>query len=175
MPDERPAVTHKFRIGGSEGYITCGFYPDTHQLGEIFVKVSKAGLTLNGFADALATVLSIALQYGVPLKDFVRKLSHLKFEPNGFTTNPEIRTAQSIVDYIARYLGMKFLSEEDKIDLGLIQIKNLNGISLETESLMISEHDQDVGAPCPNCGSIMRRLGSCYFCGNCSYNQGSCG
>lgn len=176
MPDERPAVTHKFRIGSSEGYITSGLYPDTNTLGEIFVNVSKEGSVISGFADALATVMSISLQYGIPLKDFVRKLSHLKFEPNGFTSNPDIRIANSIVDYIARYLGLKFLSKEDQIDLGLISTsKDQNGLALEKEELKISSHDQDIGPSCPNCGHIMKRLGSCYFCNNCSYNQGACG
>ena len=175
MPDERPAITHKFKIGSSEGYITCGLYPDTNKLGEIFVNVSKEGSALSGFADALATVLSIALQYGVPAREFVRKLSHLKFEPNGFTTNPNIRIAHSIVDYIARYIGLKFLSKEEQIELGLIQAKDANGILLEKEEIKVPTHDQDIGPSCPNCGSIMKRLGSCYFCNNCSYNQGSCG
>jgi ribonucleoside-diphosphate reductase alpha chain len=175
LPDERPAITHKFRIGSSDGYITCGLYPDTGKLGEIFVNVSKEGSALSGFADALATVLSIAIQYGVPIKEYVRKLSHLKFEPSGFTSNPDIRIASSIVDYIARYIGLKFLSKEDQIDLGLISSsKDKNGILLEKHTLQ-SQHDQDIGPSCPNCGSIMRRLGSCYFCNNCSYNTGSCG
>jgi ribonucleoside-diphosphate reductase alpha chain len=175
LPDERPAITHKFRIGGSDGYITCGLYPDTGTLGEIFVNVSKEGSALSGFADALATVLSIAIQYGVPIKEYVRKLSHLKFEPNGFTSNPDIRIANSMVDYIARYIGLKFLSKEDQIELGLISSnKDKNNILLEKQNTS-SIHDQDIGPACPNCGSIMRRLGSCYFCNNCSYNTGSCG
>lgn len=175
LPDERPAITHKFRIGGSDGYITCGLYPDTGKLGEIFVNVSKEGSALSGFADALATVLSIAIQYGVPVKEYVRKLSHLKFEPNGFTSNPDIRIANSMVDYIARYIGLKFLPKEDQLELGLISSnKDKNGTLLEKQTLQ-SHHDQDIGPACPNCGSIMRRLGSCYFCNNCSYNTGSCG
>jgi ribonucleoside-diphosphate reductase alpha chain len=175
MPNERPAITHKFRIGSSEGYITCGKYEDTGKLGEIFLNVSKEGSVISGFADALATVLSIALQYQVPLKDFVRKLSHLKFEPNGFTSNPDIRVAHSIVDYIARYIGLKFLPKEEQIELGLIRSNDTNDILLEKERANISSHDQDVGPNCPNCGTIMRRLGSCYFCSNCSYNAGACG
>ena len=175
MPDERPAITHKFRIGSSEGYITCGMYPNSHKLGEIFVNVSKEGSVISGFADALATVMSISLQYGVPLKDLVRKLTHLKFEPNGFTTNPDIRIAHSIVDYVAKYIGLKFLPKEEQIELGLIQAKDTNGILLEKESINLPTHDQDVGPSCPNCASIMRRLGSCYLCSNCAYNQGACG
>jgi len=142
-------------------------------LGEIFLNVSKEGSVISGFADALATVMSISIQYGVPIKDFVRKLSHLKFEPNGFTSNKEIRTANSIVDYIARYIGLKFLSKEDQIDLGIIPSMDKNNTSIEPQ--IMSTHDQDIGPSCPNCGHIMRRLGSCYFCSNCSYNAGSCG
>ena len=175
LPDERMSITHKFRIGSSEGYITCGMYPDSNRLGEVFVNVSKEGSALSGFADALATVLSIALQYGVPAKDFVRKLSHLKFEPNGFTANPDIRIAHSIVDYIARYIGLKFLPKEEQIELGLIQAKDTNGILLEKEEINLPSQTEIVGPSCPNCGNTMRRLGSCYFCSNCSYNQGSCG
>lgn len=176
LPDERAAITHKFRMGSSDGYITCGFYPDTGKLGEIFINVSKEGSTMSGFADALATVLSIALQYGVPLKEYVRKLSHLKFEPSGFTSNPDVRVASSIVDYIARYLGLKFLSKEDQIELGLISSqKNKDELLMEKETQPVSSHDQDIGPTCPNCGTILRRLGSCYFCNNCSYNSGSCG
>ena len=174
LPDERPAITHKFRIGSSEGYITSGLYPNSLELGEIFVNVSKEGSTLSGFADALATVMSIALQYGVPLKEYVRKLSHLKFEPNGFTSNPDIRIASSMVDYVARYLGLKFLSQKDQIELGLITSKKDTNETLLEQNNM-STHDQDIGPTCPNCESTMRRLGSCYFCSNCSYNSGSCG
>lgn len=175
LPDERMSITHKFRIGSSEGYITCGLYDNSNKLGEVFVNVSKEGSVISGFADALATVISISLQYGVPLKDLIRKLSHLKFEPNGFTSNPDIRIAHSIVDYIARYVGLKFLEREDQIELGLIQASDSNGILLEKEEIKIPDSKEIIGPMCPNCGNTMRRLGSCYFCNNCSYNQGSCG
>ncbi len=175
LPDERMSITHKFRIGSSEGYITCGLYANSNKLGEVFVNVSKEGSVISGFADALATVISISLQYGVPLKDLIRKLSHLKFEPNGFTSNPDIRIAHSIVDYIARYVGLKFLEKEDQIELGLIQASDSNGILLEKEEIKTIDSKEILGPICPNCGNTMRRLGSCYFCNNCSYNQGSCG
>jgi len=168
LPEERPAITHKFRIGNSEGYITCGLYPETNQLGEIFVNVSKEGSTLSGFADALATVISISLQYGVPLKEFVRKLSHLKFEPNGFSPNPNIRYSNSIVDYIARYIGLKFLTKTDQDELGLIH-------NTDTDLILQKTNNSNIGPVCLNCGNIMNKLGSCFNCYNCGYNSGSCG
>ncbi len=118
LPAERSAVTHKFDIAGHEGYITVGLYPDG-QPGEIFLKMAKEGSTVSGLMDTLATTISVALQYGVPLKDLVNKFAHVRFEPSGFTGNQEIPIAKSIVDYIFRWLGSRFLSAEDKINLGL--------------------------------------------------------
>ncbi|TFG66588.1 MAG: hypothetical protein E4H24_07740, partial [Thermomicrobiales bacterium] len=119
LPAERAAVTHKFDIAGHEGYITVGLYPDG-QPGEIFLKMAKEGSTVSGLMDTLATTISVALQYGVPLKDLVNKFAHVRFEPSGFTGNPEIPIAKSIVDYIFRWLGSRFLSPDDKANLGLI-------------------------------------------------------
>ena len=118
LPAERSAVTHKFDIAGHEGYITVGLYPDG-QPGEIFLKMAKEGSTVSGLMDTFATTISVALQYGVPLKDLVNKFAHVRFEPSGFTGNQEIPIAKSIVDYIFRWLGSRFLSPEDKINLGL--------------------------------------------------------
>jgi ribonucleoside-diphosphate reductase alpha chain len=119
LPAERTAVTHKFDIAGHEGYITVGLYPDG-QPGEIFLKMAKEGSTVSGLMDTFATTVSVALQYGVPLKDLVNKFAHVRFEPSGFTGNSEIPIAKSIVDYIFRWLGSRFLSNEDKANLGLI-------------------------------------------------------
>jgi ribonucleoside-diphosphate reductase alpha chain len=119
LPAERSAVTHKFDIAGHEGYITVGLYPDG-QPGEIFLKMAKEGSTVSGLMDTFATTVSVALQYGVPLKDLVNKFAHVRFEPSGFTGNQEIPIAKSIVDYIFRWLGSRFLSTEDKANLGLI-------------------------------------------------------
>jgi ribonucleoside-diphosphate reductase alpha chain len=119
LPAERSAVTHKFEIAGHEGYITVGLYPDG-QPGEIFLKMAKEGSTVSGLMDTLATTISVALQYGVPLKDLVNKFAHVRFEPSGFTGNQEIPIAKSIVDYIFRWLGSRFLSADDKANLGLI-------------------------------------------------------
>ena len=119
LPSERNAVTHKFEISGHEGYITVGLYPDG-QPGEIFMKMAKEGSTVSGLMDTLATTVSVALQYGVPLRDLVNKFAHVRFEPSGFTGNQEIPIAKSIVDYIFRWLGSRFLSTDDKAMLGLI-------------------------------------------------------
>jgi ribonucleoside-diphosphate reductase alpha chain len=119
LPTERTAVTHKFDIAGHEGYITVGLYPDG-QPGEIFLKIAKEGSTVSGLMDSFATTVSVALQYGVPLKDLVNKFAHVRFEPSGFTGNSEIPIAKSIVDYIFRWLGSRFLSDDDKANLGLI-------------------------------------------------------
>ena len=119
LPAERSAVTHKFDISGHEGYITVGLYPDG-QPGEIFLKMAKEGSTVSGLMDSFATTVSVALQYGVPLKDLVNKFAHVRFEPSGFTGNSEIPIAKSIVDYIFRWLGSRFLSDDDKANLGLI-------------------------------------------------------
>ncbi len=118
LPAERAAVTHKFDIAGHEGYITVGLYPDG-QPGEIFLKMAKEGSTVSGLMDTFATTVSVALQYGVPLKDLVNKFAHVRFEPSGFTGNQEIPIAKSLVDYIFRWLGSRFLSPEDKVNLGL--------------------------------------------------------
>src|SRR6185436_3244367 len=118
LPSERTAVTHKFEISGHEGYITVGLYPDG-QPGEIFLKMAKEGSTVSGLMDSFATTVSVALQYGVPLKDLVNKFAHVRFEPSGFTGNQEIPIAKSIIDYIFRWLGSRFLSPEDKANLGL--------------------------------------------------------
>jgi ribonucleoside-diphosphate reductase alpha chain len=118
LPAERTAITHKFDIAGHEGYITVGMYPDG-QPGEIFLKMAKEGSTVSGLMDTLATTISVSLQYGVPLRDLVNKFAHVRFEPSGFTGNQEIPIAKSIVDYIFRWLGSRFLSVEEKQNLGL--------------------------------------------------------
>jgi ribonucleoside-diphosphate reductase alpha chain len=119
LPAERQAVTHKFDIAGHEGYITVGLYPDG-QPGEIFLKMAKEGSTVSGLMDSFATTVSVALQYGVPLRDLVNKFAHVRFEPSGFTGNQEIPIAKSIIDYIFRWLGSRFLEANDKAALGLI-------------------------------------------------------
>lgn len=111
LPDERPSLTHKFSIAGHEGYLHIGMYPDTKMPGEIFITMAKEGSTISGLMDAFATSISIALQYNVPLEDLCNKFSHMRFEPNGFTNNRQIPIAKSIMDYIFRYLSMRFLAQ----------------------------------------------------------------
>ncbi|MBI3471935.1 MAG: vitamin B12-dependent ribonucleotide reductase, partial [Candidatus Solibacter usitatus] len=111
LPDERRSITHKFSIAGHEGYITVGMYDDGAP-GEIFISMSKEGSTISGLMDAFATAISFNLQYGVPLKFLVDKFSHVRFEPSGWTGNPQVPYAKSIMDYIFRWLGMKFLGPE---------------------------------------------------------------
>ncbi|MCC6124838.1 MAG: vitamin B12-dependent ribonucleotide reductase [Pirellulales bacterium] len=108
LPDTRQSVTHKFNISGHEGYITVGLYPDGRP-GELFITMAKEGSTIGGLMDCFGTAVSMSLQYGVPLEVYVNKFSHTRFEPMGFTKNPDIRIAKSIVDYIFRWLGIQFL------------------------------------------------------------------
>ena len=120
LPDERKSITHKFDIGGHEGYLTVGLYEDG-QPGELFVTMAKEGSTISGLMDAFATQTSYALQFGVPLKFMVDKFSHMRFEPSGFTKNPEIPIAKSIVDYIFRWMAAHFLPAEDAEEAGVIR------------------------------------------------------
>ena len=121
MPRERESITHKFRIGMQEGYITAGKYPDG-SVGEIFLTdIGKEGSTIKGLMNAFATAISIGLQYGVPLEDFVRKFSYMRFEPEGITTNPEIPFAKSMPDYIMRWLASRFIEDTDYLEnLGIL-------------------------------------------------------
>lgn len=113
LSEERRAVTHKFRVGDQEGYITVGLYDDG-QPGEIFLRMSKEGSMLSGLMDCFATSISIGLQYGVPLKILARKFTNVQFAPNGETENPNIPNAQSIIDYVFRWLALKFLTPEER-------------------------------------------------------------
>jgi ribonucleoside-diphosphate reductase alpha chain len=121
MPQERESITHKFSVGMHEGYITAGKYADG-ELGEIFLTgIGKEGSTIKGLMNAFATAISIGLQYGVPLEDFVRKFSYMRFEPEGITTNPEIPFAKSLPDYIMRWLASRFIDDVDYLEqLGIM-------------------------------------------------------
>lgn len=191
LPDERQAITHKFSIAGHEGYITVGLYEDG-QPGEIFITMSKEGSTISGLMDAFATSVSMALQYGVPLRVLVEKFSHMRFEPSGFTNNKDIPIAKSICDYIFRWLGKKFLPPEDRPanldgngnsavvpNVELAHAAKVHGIqrSAEEESATAKVERQvfqaQADAPsCHDCGSIMVRSGSCYKCVNCGETSG---
>jgi ribonucleoside-diphosphate reductase alpha chain len=108
LPDTRQSITHKFSISGHEGYITVGLYPDGRP-GELFITMAKEGSTIGGLMDGIGTLTSLALQYGVPLEALARKFAHVRFEPSGFTKNPEIRNAASITDYVFRWMAHTFI------------------------------------------------------------------
>ena len=197
LPDERRSITHKFDIGGHEGYITVGLYEDG-QPGELFLTMAKEGSTISGFADAFAQAISYALQYGVPLQDLVDKFSHVRFEPAGMTRNPDIRFAKSIVDYIFRWMAAKFLSPEAQYRAGVNNREDVTApeqLTLPTGAAAGSGgaaavaaspasassagpltfapiQNQEDAPPCSTCGSIMVRSGACYKCTNCGTTSG---
>jgi ribonucleoside-diphosphate reductase alpha chain len=178
LPDERRALTHKFSINGHEGYITVGLYEDG-QPGEIFLTMAKEGSTISGLMDAFATSISLALQYGVPLKALVDKFSHMRYEPSGFTKNPEIPIAKSITDYIFRWLASRFLSTEEKQAAGVIlaepEIPANDAGPARGGDVTGVKFTVDVGTDAPSChecGAIMVRNGSCYKCNNCGSTSG---
>ncbi len=170
LPDERKAFTHKFEVGGHQGYITVGMYED-NKPGEIFLTIAKEGSTISGLMDAFATSISIGLQYGVPLETFVEKFAFMRFEPQGMTKNPRIRFANSLVDYIFRYLASKFLSEEEQETYGIKPEKQDKQLELFSNSQEKNITAQD-GPPCMNCGAIMERSGSCFRCPQCGSTSG---
>jgi ribonucleoside-diphosphate reductase alpha chain len=189
LPDERRSITHKFDIAGHEGYIIAGMYEDG-QPGEIFITMSKEGSTISGLMDSFATAISIALQYGVPLRGLVDKFSHMRFEPSGFTKNPDIPMAKSIMDYIFRWLATKFLDGDAQQEIGIVrqeeeapkEIPSKKVIALAPQaprggapansiSSITSLYQQDA-PPCPDCGAIMIRSGACYKCLNCGAVSG---
>jgi len=197
LPDQRKALTHHFQVGGHDGYVTVGLYPDGRP-GEIFFRVTKEGSTVNGLMDSLGISMSMALQHGVPLKDLVRKLAHLRFEPAGATNNPKIRFAKSIPDYVARWLAIEFLTEDERRAIGLEgpAAENGNGhgapaapptkgnagsqtVKFETKALDSFSGDEsgrggvsDDAPSCHICGGIMVRSGTCYACTVCGATSG---
>ncbi|REJ80232.1 MAG: vitamin B12-dependent ribonucleotide reductase [Acidobacteria bacterium] len=182
LPDERQAITHKFSVGGHEGFVTVGLFEDG-QPGEIFLVMAKEGSTVSGLTDAFATAFSIALQSGVPLRTLIEKFSHVRFEPSGFTSNRRIPMAKSTIDYIARWLGSKFLSAEDQAALGIRPEPESQSSSADSAPQAAPRfaagpdvelpfaNDQDAPG-CQVCGSIMVRNGSCYSCRNCGTTSG---
>jgi len=196
LPDEREAITHKFSIAGHEGYITVGKFEDGTP-GELFITIAKEGSTVSGLMDSFATGISLALQYGVPLKVLVNKFSHSRYEPSGITNNPEVRFAKSITDYIFRWLAIKFLPAgergaaemADGIDSNgsMPQVKGAAAVksapkpapAKSAETISDSEKrekgvfvTQADAPPCPECGTIMVRSAACYKCLNCGTSSG---
>jgi ribonucleoside-diphosphate reductase alpha chain len=141
MPRERQSITHKFSIGGHEGYITAGMYPDG-SVGEIFLTdIGKEGSTLRGMMNSFATAISIALQYGVPLETLVQKFSYMRFEPEGITGNPEIPFAKSMPDYIMRWLASRFLDTDAQEELGILtpEVRTRKAAQEAAQSMMSSD------------------------------------
>ena len=185
LPDVRQAVTHKFSIAGHDGYLTVGLYEDG-QAGELFLKMAKEGSTISGLMDSVALLTSMALQYGVPLRALVDKFSHTRFEPSGFTPNPEIPFAKSVTDYVFRWLGLTFLSErtteggpvERSSDPGTEAAPSESGGRVvpirggsRGEPPLVGQED---APPCTTCGTLMTRAGACYVCPTCG-ESGGCG
>jgi ribonucleoside-diphosphate reductase alpha chain len=194
LQQERMSVTHKFNVGGHEGYIIVGLYPDSEP-GEIFIKMAKEGSTVSGLMDSFALAVSIALQHGVPLKLFCEKFAHTRFEPSGWSSNPDIGFAKSIMDYIFRWLQMRFFSGQQQFLFenlrpkpvagpapeGIGELNGSAGSASETRPGSGSMHAADAlagmidmgDAPsCHVCGSIMVRNGSCYKCMSCGSTSG---
>jgi ribonucleoside-diphosphate reductase alpha chain len=186
MPVERASVTHKFSVGGHEGYITVGMYDDGRP-GEVFIKMAKEGSTLSGVMDGLALTISLGLQYGVPLKVFVDKLLNTRFEPSGITANPNIRFVSSVLDYIARWLGGRFISADYLKLNGMTPAEHgsagpapalapTNKAALDAMQMALSTpklSNAHEGAPtCSECGMLMVPNGACYKCENCGSTSG---
>ncbi|MGH9498528.1 MAG: vitamin B12-dependent ribonucleotide reductase [Terriglobales bacterium] len=191
LPEERASITHKFKVGDHEGYITVGLYPDGEP-GELFITMAKEGSTVSGLMDSFACAVSIALQHGVPLKLLCEKFAHTRFEPSGWSGNGEIGFAKSIMDYIFRWLQLRFLTGQQQLlfenlrpklsavssqpsadDLGL-ETRNQK---LETGSAHVADElakmvDLGDAPTCSFCGSIMTRNGSCYRCMSCGSTSG---
>ncbi len=199
LKEERMSVTHKFNIGGHEGYIIVGLYPGGEP-GEIFIKMAKEGSTVSGLMDSFALAVSISLQHGVPLKLLCEKFAHTRFEPSGWSSNPDIGFAKSIMDYIFRWLQMRFLSGQQQFLFENLRPKplgtaapqgigelSLNGSmgsgpatndqrpttgSIHAADALAGMIDMGDAPSCHVCGSIMVRNGSCYKCMSCGSTSG---
>ncbi|HWO32312.1 MAG TPA: vitamin B12-dependent ribonucleotide reductase [Candidatus Acidoferrum sp.] len=194
LQEERASITHKFNIGGHEGYITVGLYPNGEP-GELFITMAKEGSTVSGLMDSFALAVSISLQHGVPLKLFCEKFAHTRFEPSGWSGNPDIGYAKSIMDYIFRWLQLRFTGQQQLLFENLRP--KLSSVSSQPSEDAASGMRRpetgsrepgagsihaadalagiiDLGdAPtCSFCGSIMTRNGSCYRCGSCGSTSG---
>src|SRR5580658_3950360 len=198
LQEERASITHKFNIGGHEGYITVGLYPDGEP-GELFITMAKEGSTVSGLMDSFALATSIALQHGVPLKLFCEKFAHTRFEPSGWTSNADIGFAKSIMDYIFRWLQLRFLTGQQGMLFENLRLRPSGGVpnpqgtgdvNGPSDQLRTENRELRTGSPvhaadnlagiidlgdapsCSFCGSIMTRNGSCYRCGSCGSTSG---
>jgi ribonucleoside-diphosphate reductase alpha chain len=199
LQDERASITHKFNIAGHEGYITVGLYPNGTP-GEIFITMAKEGSTVSGLMDSFALAVSIALQHGVPLKLLCEKFEHTRFEPSGWSNNPDIGFAKSIMDYIFRWLHLRFLTGQQQMLFENLRLrpsvaelpesgdltgaaetqgrpetgnsKLASGKSAHAADLLSDIVDLGDAPSCHVCGSIMVRNGSCYRCMSCGSTSG---
>jgi len=194
LQQERMSVTHKFNIGGHEGYVIVGLYPNGEP-GEIFIKMAKEGSTVSGLMDSFSLTTSIALQHGVPLSLLCEKFAHTRFEPSGWSNHPEIGYAKSIVDYIFRWLHLRFLTGQQQMLFDNLRPKSwpapegvgdLNGSadpgmgrapspaagSIHPADALANMIDMGDAPSCSFCGSIMVRNGSCYKCMSCGRTSG---
>ncbi|NJM91071.1 MAG: vitamin B12-dependent ribonucleotide reductase, partial [Myxococcales bacterium] len=195
LPDERHSFTHKFTIAGHEGYITVGMYEDGSP-GEIFVRMAKEGSVIAGLMDSFATAISLALQHGVPLQLLIEKFKGTRFEPSGFTGNQEIPIATSIMDYLFRWLALRFPTGDTVVDrhpaakiaqLDLPKIPLLAkdplgaaaSVTFEGGKPLIPVEVKDRAwvqetdaPPCHECGTLMVRNGACHKCPNCGATSG---
>jgi ribonucleoside-diphosphate reductase alpha chain len=159
LPDTRESITHKFSINGHKGYFTVGLYPNG-QPGELFISVAKEGSTLGGIFDCFGLATSIGLQYGVPLSEFIDKFTHVRFEPMGFTKNKDIKIAKSIIDYIFRWLAIKFIAAIPH---------DVNEPTIGTLDAPLGTLDAPI---CSECGALMIRAGACFLCYGCGTSGG---
>jgi ribonucleoside-diphosphate reductase alpha chain len=177
LPTERSSVTHRFSVGGHKGYFTVGLYPDGEP-GELFITMAKEGSSVSGLMSSFAQVVSVALQHGVPLTVFCDKFTHTRFEPSGFTGNPEIPIATSIMDYIFRWLQLRFLSKPSALprphQAQLPERTPPSVIDSTQHSSVVAAADTTDAPFCVHCGSLTVRSGACFLCQNCG-NSSGCG
>jgi len=173
LQDTRRAITHHFSVGGQEGYLTVGLYEDG-QPGELFLKMAKEGSTVSGLMDSFATAVSLALQYGVPLEILCTKFSHMRFEPSGWSGSAEIGFAKSIMDYIFRWLHMRFLQGNQQKLFAMATSQSQAETMLTGDAARALGDMVELGdAPaCNQCGSLMVRNGSCHCCTTCGSTSG---
>jgi len=179
LPSERQSITHKFSVGGHEGYIIVGMYEDGKP-GEIFIKMAKEGSTLSGFMDGFALSVSIGLQYGVPLRALVDKFVNTRFEPSGYTGHKAIPYAKSVLDYIGRWLGGRFISADYLTQSPVTNGDTAAPVAVSAAPTATDNPDSSArtraqydGAPtCADCGMLMTPNGGCYKCENCGGTSG---
>jgi ribonucleoside-diphosphate reductase alpha chain len=170
LPEDRTEIGRKFQVGEYEGYIHVGLYEDGTP-GDIFCDVAKVGTTLQGLVNSLMISVSLGLQYGVPLEVYVSKFAHMRFEPAGLTNDADIRTAKSIVDYIFRWMGKRFLTADQQEELGIMSPEVPPQPAAPAGQTALFNHWEDA-VECARCGGRMVRTGSCYTCRDCGTNTG---